>query len=149
MFKEMKIKEKQLSEEETIEIVKRGEYGVLATSGADNYPYAVPLNYTFHDGKIYFHCAVSGHKLDNIEHNSNVSFCIVDNADVIPDKFSTLFRSVIIFGKIKEVFSEEKEEGLIAILQRFSSEQWSMIGTKRRNDPFFSLAEGLREGTGT
>lgn len=122
MFKEMRRKEKQLSAKETIEIVKSGEHGVLATIGADGYPYAVPLNYAYHEGKIYFHCATSGHKLVNIENEANVSFCIVDGTEIIPEKFTTRFRSVVVFGKAAEVHSEEKKEGLVAIARRFSPE---------------------------
>ena len=69
MFSEIRRKEKKLSDEETIEILKTGEEGVLATTGKDNYPYAVPLNYAYHNNSIYFHCATSGHKIDNINYN--------------------------------------------------------------------------------
>ncbi len=122
MFKEMKFKNRLLSYEKTLEIIKRGEYGVLSTTGADNYPYAVPLNYAYHNGKIYFHCTTLGHKIDNIRHNPNVSFCIVDGCEIVPKKFDTKFQSTILFGKAKEVTGEEKEEGLLAIIRRFSPE---------------------------
>ncbi len=122
MFREMRRNDKALSHEETLEIVKNGEYAVLATTGSDNYPYAVPLNYAYDNGSIYFHCALSGHKIDNIAHNARVSLCIVDNAEVVPKEFSTKFRSVVVFGKAREVSGEEKEEGLSAIINRFSSD---------------------------
>ena len=55
-----------LDERECEEILKRGEYGVLAVQGDEGYPYAVPLNYVFVDGAIYFHSAKEGHKIDAI-----------------------------------------------------------------------------------
>jgi nitroimidazol reductase NimA-like FMN-containing flavoprotein (pyridoxamine 5'-phosphate oxidase superfamily) len=109
------------------------EYGTLATMGADGYPYAVPVNFVFHNGNIYFHCATVAHKLDNIGYCSNVSFSLVTDVWVvplIPDKdvngndlkfngFDTNFNSVIIFGYAKEVLEEEKMDGLCALLKTF------------------------------
>jgi len=122
MVKELRRKEKMMSKEETLEILKNGREGVLATLGEDGYPYAVPLNYACHIENIYFHCAKTGHKIDNLAHHPKVSFCVVVDAEIIPDKFSTRFKSVIAFGKAVEVFEDEKEAGLLAMVQRYSSE---------------------------
>lgn len=136
MFRKIRRKEKQLTAEECYNILTMAEYGVLATMGVDGYPYAVPVNYVFHNGKIYFHCATIGHKLDNIGNCSNVSFNVVTDVRVeplIPDKdvnenglkfkgFDTNFNSVIIFGKAEEVLEEEKMDGLCALLKKFLDE---------------------------
>ena len=48
------------------ELLQCSRRGVLAVNGDDGYPYAVPVNY-FYDsdaGKIYFHGARVGHKVD-------------------------------------------------------------------------------------
>ena len=133
MFRKIRRKEKQLTAEECYVILTIAEYGTLATMGADGYPYSVPVNYVFQNGNIYFHCATIGHKLDNIGYCSNVSFSVVTDVWVmplIPDKdvseidlrfngFDTNFNSVIIFGNAKEVFEEEKMEGLCALLKKF------------------------------
>ena len=50
----------QLSEEECLEILKTAKRGVLAVLGDEGYPYAVPLDFVYEDGKIYFHCAKQG-----------------------------------------------------------------------------------------
>jgi len=122
MFRELRRKEKKMSEEETLEVLKNGREGVLATLGKDGYPYAVPLNYACHNGNIYFHCAKTGHKIDNLAHHTKVSFCVVADAEIIPEEFSTRFKSVIAFGNAVEVFEDEKEAGLLALVQRYSSE---------------------------
>lgn len=70
---------------------------------------------------IYFHCATEGHKLDNILYNSKVSFCVVGQTCVLPDRFSTKYESVIIFGKATEVFEDEKNMALVEILKKYSS----------------------------
>ena len=84
MFRKIRRKEKQLTAEECSEILAMAEYGTLATMGADGYPYAVPVNYVFHNSNIYLHCANVGHKLDNIGYCSNVSFNVVTDVWVVP-----------------------------------------------------------------
>lgn len=69
----MRRKNQLLSEEESLSILINGSSGTLALEGEDGYPYAVPLSYTYNDGKIYFHCAKTGHKLDLIKRNNKVS----------------------------------------------------------------------------
>ncbi len=135
MFREIRRKEKQLTVDECHEILAKAEYGTLATIGADGYPYAVSVNYVFHNGSIYFHCATVGHKLDNINYCSKVSFNIVTDVRVVPlvseedthgsearfKGFDTNFNSVVIFGTAKEVIEREKLDGLFALLEKFLS----------------------------
>lgn len=133
MFRKMRRKEKQLTIEECHTILSKGEYGTIATMGSDNYPYAVPVNYVFHNGNIYFHCAKVGHKIDNINNCSNVSFSVVTDVWVVPlipeencneidlrfNGFNTHFNSVTLFGKAQEVFEKEKMDGLHALFKKF------------------------------
>lgn len=119
----MRRQDKKLAQEEAYELLNSCDYGVLSTMGEDGYPYGIPLNYVYYDNCIYFHCANEGHKLDNIFYNRNISFCVVDNVKVIPDDFSTKFRSAIIFGKAKKVIDQdEKKDSLIQILEKYSKD---------------------------
>jgi len=136
MFRKIRRKEKQLTIEECKRVLLLAEYGTLSTMGDDGYPYGVPVNYVFHNGNVYFHCATVGHKLENIHKNSNVSFNVVTDVRVVPlipgedfnesdvklNGFDTNFNSVIIFGKASEVFEEEKMDGLGAFLENFLNE---------------------------
>lgn len=97
-----------LPEEENIRILENGKAAVWAVAGDDDYPYAVPINYVYHEGCIYIHCARQGHKLDAIRRNPKCSLCIVDKDDVVPIEFTSYFRSVIAFGKA-EIVEEENE----------------------------------------
>lgn len=97
-FRKMRRAKQSLSPQECREILQRGSSGVLAVLGDGGYPYAVPLSYVFDGEHIYFHCATSGHKLDAIRSNDKVSFCVIDQDQVIPKQFTTYFRSVIVFG---------------------------------------------------
>lgn len=108
MFHEMRRSRQQLSQEESIAILERGTHGVLALSGDDGYPYAVPLSYVYHDGKLFFHCATSGHKLDAVAHCDKASFCVVDQDRVIPEKYTTAYRSAIAFGHIRILTDREE-----------------------------------------
>ena len=85
MFREMRRKKQLLSEEACIAVLDRGTSGVLAVSGDDGYPYTVPLSYVYCDGKIYFHSAKSGHKIDAIKNSSKVSFCVIDQDKIVPE----------------------------------------------------------------
>ncbi len=61
------IKDKQQIED----ILTEATIGRIATIGADGFPYITPVNFVFHQDKIYFHCA---HKIDNINRDNKVCF---------------------------------------------------------------------------
>jgi len=99
-FREMRRKRQQLSDEEYIGILQRATSGTLALLGDNGYPYAVPISYVYSDGKLYFHSALAGHKVDAIRGCDKASFCVIDKDDVKPEKYTTFFRSVIAFGRV-------------------------------------------------
>lgn len=108
MFQEMRRKRQQLTEAECVEILQNNTSGVLAVSGDGGYPYAVPLSYVYDEGALYFHCAKTGHKLDALKACGKVSFCVVDRDHVVPEAYTTHYRSVILFGRAK-ILEQEKE----------------------------------------
>ena len=120
MFREMRRKRQQLPNEECIEILEKNTSGVLAVSGDDGYPYAVPLSYVYTDGKIYFHCAKTGHKLDAIRNNPKASFCIIDADNVIPERFTTHFKSVIAFGTARIMEYDEMRPAIELLAEKYS-----------------------------
>lgn len=103
MFREMRRGKQALHTEACEEVLKSGTAGVLAVAGDDNYPYAVPLSYVYDAERsaVYFHSALSGHKLDAVRRNPKASFCVVDKDSVMPAEYTTYFRSVIVFGTIR------------------------------------------------
>lgn len=113
MFRPMRREKQLLSLEETAAVLDRGTSGVLAVSGDDGYPYAVPISYVYDGDKLYFHCARSGHKLDAIRRNEKASFCVIDQDQIIPEEYTTYFRSAIVFGRIRIL--EETEEKWAAV----------------------------------
>ena len=109
-FREMRRKRQQLSDEESISILQKATSGTLALLGDNDYPYAVPISYVYHEGKLFFHSALAGHKVDAICKCDKASFCVIDKDDVHPEKYTTFFRSVIAFGRIRII--EDRQEKL-------------------------------------
>ena len=99
-FREMRRKRQQLSNEESVAILEKATAGTLALLGDGDYPYAVPISYVYHEGKLFFHSALAGHKVDAIRKCEKASFCVIEQDDVQPKKYTTFFRSVIAFGRI-------------------------------------------------
>ncbi len=115
-FREMRRKRQQLPQEESIAILQKATAGTLALLGDDDYPYAVPISYVYYEGKLYFHSALSGHKVDAIRKCDKASFCVIDQDDVHPEKYTTFFRSVIAFGRIHIIEDEEEKLKMARVL---------------------------------
>lgn len=122
MFREMRRSKQNMSNERCIEVLKRGTSGVLAVLGDQDYPYAVPLSYVYEDGKIYFHCAKIGHKIDAITKHDKVSFCVIDQDKVIAEEYTTQYRSVIAFGTARILEGEERWQPLRKIAFKYAPE---------------------------
>ena len=120
-MKEMRRKDRAIKEKEAMAILNTAEYGVLSTVSEKGEAYGVPLSFCVVDRCIYFHCATEGLKIDNIKHNSLVSFCAVGKTEVLPDKFGTKYESVIVSGEVEEVFDQEKQTALEGLLHKYSS----------------------------
>lgn len=131
-MKPMRRKRQQLGEGACREILERGRECVLALAGSDatdGHPYAVPVNYVFSSaregdgslGHVLIHCAPAGAKLDALAADERVSVCVIDRADVAPENLTTLFRSVIAFGRARLVESgDERRAALVALAGKYA-----------------------------
>ena len=124
VLKQMRRSDRMMEAEAAMELLKKGMYGVLSTVDDSNQPYGVPLSYAVSgSGKaIYFHGAQSGHKLDNIGINSKACFTVIGATRVLPEKFSTEYESVIVYGNAKLIEGEEKLEALKTVIQKYSAD---------------------------
>ena len=121
MYREMRRKDRLMLDEDALILLKKCEFGMLATCDLQNIPYVVPMSYTYANNCIYLHCATAGQKLDNIKANPKVSFCVVGDTKVIPESFSTAFESVILFGTAEIIEDkQEKINGLRALVDKYS-----------------------------
>ena len=103
MFRELIRKQKQLSQDECIEVLKTETRGVLSVLGDGDYPYGTPMNHFYNDsdGNIYFHCGNLGHRLDALRKHDKVSFCTYDQGYRNEGEWAWNVRSVIVFGRIE------------------------------------------------
>lgn len=120
--REVRRRDRVISDEEAWDLLRRAEYGVLSTVSEDGIPYGVPLNYCVLDQSLYVHCALEGRKVENLEYSPAVSFCVVGGTEVMPEKFGTKYESVIVAGRAKEVFGAGKEAALEGLLHKYSSD---------------------------
>jgi len=119
IFRRMRRFKQQLPAEECVAILKREMRGVLSVLGDDWDPYGGPLDHYYDEGsgKLYFHCAKAGHKLDAIRASGKVSYCITGEGrheDGV--EWSLTFRSVIVFGRMRVLEDEEDSLRLARLL---------------------------------
>lgn len=119
MFRPMRRIKQELSEGEAREILERGTSGVLALAGDGGYPYAVPISYALDGDRIIFHSAGTGHKIDAVKGCGKASFCVIDRDEVVPERFTTRYRSAIAFGRIRVLEGQEALEALDKLAARY------------------------------
>jgi uncharacterized protein len=121
-------KESEMPIEGALSILKSAEYGVLSTMGKDGTPYGVPMNYVFEGDEIFLHGAREGHRADNIAANGNVCFTVVGSEAFVPERLTTAYESVIVFGKAIIVSSEsEKKEIMSKFVRRFAPDRYEDV----------------------
>ncbi len=118
MERKMRRFKQQLSDKECIEILCTNTSGVLSLCGEDMQPYGVPLSHVYENGKLYFHSALKGYKLDIIGQNRNVSFTVIDLDEIHPEKYTTYFRSVIASGRIRIIDEDTEKMRTLELLGR-------------------------------
>ena len=116
MFRNMGRAGQEISKEECEEILVNQPRGILAVLGDYDYPYTVPMNHVYIDGKIYFHGAQTGHKNDAIKKHSKCSYCVMDDGEKAPNSWWYTFKSVVLFGNIKTISDEDRKVEILTYL---------------------------------
>lgn len=124
MFRDVRRNKKQvLSEERAREILSNATSGVLSVMGDDDYPYGVPLSYSLKDNTLYFHSAKKGHKIDALKRHDKVSFTVIDKDQIVPEKYTTYYRSVVVFGKARFVEDVAEQRAILTYLaEKYSAD---------------------------
>ncbi len=101
----------QITESECLEVLKNETRGVLALHGEEGYPYAIPMNhwYSEENGKLYFHGAKEGHKIDSLLKNDKVCYTVFDKGYRKEGEWALNVKSVVIFGRIKTVTDKDEQ----------------------------------------
>ena len=138
MFRKMRRFKQQLSPEETAAVLKAAKRGVLSVLGDEGYPYGMPMDFYYDEAeqKIYYHGAVEGHKQDALQACDKASFCVWDEGRPDEDGWSWHFRSVIVFGRVRQLTPEED-------LHRIAG----LLGAKSSPDPDFAEIELRKSGS--
>ena len=111
-----------MSEDEARELLRTGGYGFLSMASAEG-GYGVPLNYAMADDTIYIHCAPEGRKMRILEHDARVTFCVVGETRVQPEKFTAAYESAMVCGRARIVHSDdERRRALRLIVAKYSAE---------------------------
>ena len=135
MNHEMRRAKQRLPLDESLAILEKGSSGVLALWDGEE-PYAVPLSYVYHQGKLYFHCARAGRKLAAARTCPKASFCVVAADHVIPEKYTTAYRSVIVSGRLRIIEDEaEMVPALRLLAAKYNPLQGEVLDNK--------IAEGI------
>jgi len=123
MFRDMRRNKLFMPAAEAVAILESGSNGVLACAGDEGYPYAVPLNYVYWEGRIYFHSALEGHKIDAIRRSPKVSFAVVAEDTIISEDYTSLYRSVIAFGTARIVSGAERIQAFTAMIEKYCGDR--------------------------
>lgn len=124
MFRTVSRNKKQiLSEERSRAILEKATAGVLNLLGDDGYPYGVPISYAIKGNTMYFHSMPKGHKIDAIKAHDKVSFTVIETDQIVPEEFTTYFRSVIVFGRARLIEDpDEKRQALMYLVEKYSAD---------------------------
>ena len=126
MFRKMRRFKQQISGEACIDLLKNEKRGVLSVIGENGYPYGIPLNHYYDDtdGKLYFHGAKEGHKLDSVIACDKVCYTVFDKGYRKEGEWALNVKSVVVFGKMSLVTDEEKaKEICTALCRKFTEDE--------------------------
>ena len=118
MFRTMRRRPQALSHDECIEMLKSETRGVMSVIGDDGYPYGVPINHFYNeeDGKLYFHGAKFGHRVDAVRRDPKVSYCVYGQDSRKEGDWAYYVRSVIVFGKAELIEDMDEIERICRLL---------------------------------
>ncbi|MBK5252441.1 MAG: pyridoxamine 5'-phosphate oxidase family protein [Peptostreptococcaceae bacterium] len=119
MAREMRRKDRQVSEEKAWEMMRNAEWGTLSLASAGGEPYGVPVNFACNDKTIYIHCAKEGRKLDIIKENGRAAFCVVPLAETRPETFTTAYSSAMATGRICIAPEGDKRRALELLIEKY------------------------------
>lgn len=101
MFRPLRRKSRAISDEAARDLLENGRRGVLAVNGDDGYPFAIPVNYCYdrEHGRIYFHGAKAGHKVDALKRSDKVCFTVYGNERFKDGEWAPYVQSTVVFGR--------------------------------------------------
>lgn len=119
MFRPIRKKKNQISDEAAKELLRTSRRGVFAVNGDAGYPYAIPINFLYDEDaqKIYFHGSRAGHKVDSLRACDKVCFTVYGNETIKDEPWAPYMQSVVLFGRCRLLESGEES---LALVKRFA-----------------------------
>ena len=108
IFRPMRRFKQELPEQECRDILANAYRGTLSVIGDGGYPYALPINFLYADGHIWFHCALEGHKMDAIRACDKACFTVLTEPVKEENDWWYHVKSVICFGRLR-IVSDDAE----------------------------------------
>lgn len=118
----MRRKECERDEAFAWEVLKNSVYSTVSMVGADGMPYATPLNVVGDETYrvLYFHCAGKGERWEIVKDGAPVCVTAVSTATLIPNGFTTAYRSAMFRGRAEVVTDEgEKIKAMLLLCTAF------------------------------
>ena len=141
-FRPMRRFKQQLPDQECISILGDAYRGFLSVIGDGGYPYSIPINFSYEQGKLYFHCAKQGHKLDAVRKCDKACFTVIDTPRKEPGEWWFHVRSVICFGRIRIIEDDtEKSIRLRQLGDKYFPEGYDIEADMLRNGPHADILE--------
>ena len=119
MFRAVRKKKNEISQDEAKNLLRSSRRGVLAVNGDEGYPYAIPINYLYDEekNKIIFHGAKAGHKVDSIKKNDKICFTVFGNETIMEENWAPYLQSVVVFGRCHLV---ENRDDTVRLVKKFA-----------------------------
>ena len=119
MFRAVRKKKNEISQDEAKNLLRSSRRGVLAVNGDEGYPYAIPINYLYDEenNKIIFHGAKAGHKVDSIKKNDKICFTVFGNETIMEENWAPYLQSVVVFGRCHLV---ENRDDTVSLVKKFA-----------------------------
>lgn len=130
---------RRLSPVDSLDVLRRGTWGVLSLVSMDGQPYGVPLNYALREPSplpelpatpeeplpagfsLIFHCAMQGLKLDILSASPTACFTVAPDVEINPARLTTRYESAQAFGSISLLTDERRDAALRHLALRFSA----------------------------
>lgn len=100
---------------------QRADEIFVSFAGGD-FPYVLPLNFVWLDGRLYLHCGFTGRKLDLLRQDGRVGFAAALDVTIVREQSTTWYKSVSGGGRIRIVTdADEKRRALDALSLRYEA----------------------------
>lgn len=115
MFRPIRRKKNEISDELAKDLLLKSKRGIFSVNGDDGYPYSIPVNYFYDEenGRIYFHGAKVGHKVDALKKSDKVCFTVFGNESFKEDDWAPYVQSTVVFGRCHLIEDQTKAIGLV------------------------------------